>query len=101
MEIRADRYRENAARILRETPGVRTAVTAGPAVRLAFATPPRSAPAGACSAELTVQVVDATSTPRHFALDGVEVEQGLAGVFVAAVAAIEHRHPAGGGKLRH
>ncbi|MBK7860354.1 MAG: hypothetical protein IPJ65_17430 [Archangiaceae bacterium] len=38
-------------------------VSAGAGVRLVFATPPRSAAAGSCSEALTVQGVDATSTP--------------------------------------
>ncbi|MBL8957620.1 MAG: hypothetical protein JNK82_42995, partial [Myxococcaceae bacterium] len=38
-------------------------VMAGAGARLVFATAPRSAAAGACSEPVTVQVVDATSTP--------------------------------------
>ena len=47
------------------------------------------------------QAIDTAPPPRQLALDGIQVEQGLAGVFVAAIAAIDHRHPAGGGELRH
>ncbi len=42
-------------------------VTAGAGARLVFATPPRTSAAGACSDAVTVQAVDATSTPSPVA----------------------------------
>jgi hypothetical protein len=42
-------------------------VAAGAGTRLVFSTPPRSAIAGACSGDITVQVLDATSTPSPVA----------------------------------
>src|SRR5690625_7735711 len=46
-------------------------------------------------------VTEMLAQPVELLVDGIEIEQCLAGVLTGTIAAVDHRHMGGGSKLRH